>query len=109
MACTLRARRGTELPTDARCAGCGTTDRRVLAWAQLEAERVVLCLNDAARLRVAGERAATAEDLARILADVVSDRRRGDRRDGVVDRRAHYDRRGIVLRPHGGRRAADTA
>lgn len=109
MACTLRARRGTELPADARCAGCGTTDRRVLAWAQLEAERVVLCLNDAARVRVVGERAATAADLVWILADVVADRRRSDRRAGTVDRRIHFDRRGVVVRPLGGRRAADTA
>jgi hypothetical protein len=107
VACVHRARRGAELPSEAQCEACGVSDRRVLRWVRLGDERALLCANDEARVRAKPGALQSRAAAFVHLADVLQDRRRGDRRGGLPDRRTHWDRVGRALRPAGGRRATD--
>jgi hypothetical protein len=80
-ACYLRAWRGTELPTDAKCVACDEQRRVVLRWTQLGRERVITCQNcgflaDKTRPRVG--------DTNELLGRLERERRRLDRRRNYV-------------------------
>jgi hypothetical protein len=80
-ACYLRHWRGTELPDDARCVGCGEKRRLVLRWTKAGGERAVTCQNCGFVADKARPRAATIDELTFLL--------RRERRQGR-ERRRNY-------------------
>ncbi len=95
-ACYLRAWRGTELPTDAKCCSCDEQRRVVLRWTQLGDGRVVTCQNcgflaDKTRPRVKNQR--------ELVERLERERRRLERRRNyVVDPDEAAERRNLARR-----------
>jgi hypothetical protein len=80
-ACYLRAWRGTELPSGARCATCSERRRMVLRWTRVGPERVVTCQNCGFIADRARPRPASLDALEALLR---RERRARDRRRNYV-------------------------